>query len=175
MKKYYPIPNWENYGVSKNGDVARIKGGVRGATPNLVLKPFMHKTRGYLTVRLYDRERQKTFDVHRLVAMTFLGDIPNGMQVCHNNGVKTDCRLSNLRIDTIVANSHDKILHNKTNRGEKNGKNKYSENQIKDLKLRILHGETDKSIAKEFGMPQSHVKNIRNGYKWKWLEVSCKQ
>lgn len=97
------------------------------------------------------------------------------MNVCHNNGIKTDCRLSNLRIDTVVSNANDKILHGKTNRGEKNGKNKYSEDQIKDLKLRILNGETDKSIAKNFGMPLSHVRNIRNGYKWKWLEISCKK
>jgi hypothetical protein len=175
MKKYYPIPNWESYGVSKDGFVARIKGGVRGASVGLVLSPYMHKTRGYLMVRLYDRDRRKTFDVHRLVAMTFLGDIPSGMHVCHNNGIKTDCRLSNLRIDTVVSNSNDKILHGRTNKGEKNGKNKYSEDQIKDLKLRILNGETNKSIANNFGMPLSYVRNIRNGYKWKWLEISCKK
>jgi hypothetical protein len=175
MKKYYPIPEWENYGVSKTGEVARIKGGVRGATVGLVLSQHQHKTRGYLTVRLYDKGRQKTFDVHRLVAMTFLGSIPDGMQVCHNNGIKTDCRLSNLRIDTVVSNAKDKILHDKTNRGEKNGNSKYSVDQIKDLKLKILNGETDKAIAKYFEMPLSHVRNIRNGYKWKWLEATCKK
>lgn len=175
MKKYYPIPGWENYGVSKDGSVARIKGGVKGASPGLVLSQHEHKTRGYLTVRLYDKARQKTFDVHRLVAMTFLGDVPKGMHVCHNNGIKTDCRLSNLRIDTVVSNEKDKVLHQKTNRGERSGNNKYSENQIKDLKLRILKGETDQSLADDFGMSKSHVKNIRNGYKWKWLEVSCQE
>lgn len=97
------------------------------------------------------------------------------MHVCHNNGIKTDCRLSNLRIDTVVSNAKDKILHDKTNRGEKNGNSKYSVDQIKDLKLKILNGETDKAIAKYFGMPLSYVRNIRNGYKWKWLEVACKK
>lgn len=171
MKKYYPIPGWENYGISKAGVVARIKGGVRGASPGLVLSQHKHKTRGYLTVRLYDKSRQKTFDVHRLMAMTFFGEVPKGMHVCHNNGIKTDCRLLNLRIDTAASNAHDKILHGQTNRGERNGKNKYSEDQIKDLKRRILNGETDESIAEYFGMSSSHVKNIRNGYKWKWLEI----
>jgi hypothetical protein len=171
MQNFYPIPGWENYGISKNGDVSRIKAGVRGATAGLVLSQSIHKKRGYLTVRLYDKDRQKTFDVHRLMAITFLGGVPKGMNVCHNNGIKTDCRLENLRIDTQSANCADKLMHGTDNRGQKNGKNKYTNEFILLLKQKLADGQKSIDISREFGVPYSHVRNIKNGYKWKWLEV----
>jgi len=173
MKKYYPIPDWENYGASKNGEIARIKGGVRGATAGLVLKQHIHRSRGYLTVRLYDKNRQKTFDVHRLIATTFLGKVPAGMHVCHNNGIKTDCRLLNLRIDTVSSNNMDKLSHGKDGRGEKNGQNKYKKELILKIKQKLAEGQKSADIASEYGMSQTYIRNIKNGYKWKWLEVSC--
>lgn len=174
MKKYYPIPNWEKYGVSKDGEVARITGG-RGATAGLVLSQHKHKTRGYLTVRLYDKNRQRTFDVHRLVAMTFLGEVSDGMHVCHNNGIKTDCRLSNLRIDTISSNNMDKSNHGTDNRGERSGHNKYSKELILEIKKKLVNGAKPAEVAREYGMSHTYIRNIKNGYKWKWLEVQCKK
>jgi hypothetical protein len=40
-----------------------------------------------------------------------VGPRPDGMQVCHNNGLRTDNRLSNLRYDTASGNMRDRILH----------------------------------------------------------------
>lgn len=170
IKKYYPIPNWENYGVSKEGEIARIKGG-QGCTAGHILSQHKHKTRGYLTVRLYDKTRQRTFDVHRLVAITFLGEVPVGMHVCHNNGIKTDCRLENLRIDTIKSNFRDRIIHGQDIRGEKHGGNKYKTELILKIKRKIAQGIRSADIAREFGMSHTYIRHIKNGYKWKWLEV----
>ena len=171
MKHFYPIPNWENYGISKDGVVARIRGGVRGATVGHELKSHEHKTRGYLTVRLYDKNRQKTFDVHRLMAMTFLGGIPSEMQVCHNNGIKTDCQLSNLRIDTPSNNQMDRAKHGSSNRGEQNWNNKHSVDTIKKIKTMLLEKIAYVEISKVTGVNANQIKNIKNGYKWSWLTI----
>jgi hypothetical protein len=171
MKKYYPIPSWENYGVSIDGDIARIKGGVRGAVVGKVLKTFEHKTRGYLTVRLFDKDRQKSFDVHRIVAMTFLGEIPKNMQVCHNNGIKTDCRLLNLRIDTLSSNQLDRAMHGTSNRGEKNGRNKHSVETILKVKKMLSENIATIKIFEITGVGVSQIRNIKNGYKWSWLTI----
>ena len=58
--------------------------------------------------------------VHRLVALTFMGPCPDGLEVCHNNGVRVDCNVENLRYDTRSANSRDRIIHGTVNvlRGE---------------------------------------------------------
>ncbi len=49
--------------------------------------------------------------VHRLVLEAFIGQCPDGMECCHNNGVRNDNRLSNLRWDTTSANMFDKQRH----------------------------------------------------------------
>ena len=49
--------------------------------------------------------------IHRLVLEAFVGPCPEGMETCHNNGVRTDNRLENLRWDTSSANNDDIVKH----------------------------------------------------------------
>lgn len=122
-------------------------------------------------VRLYDRGRQNTFDVHRLMALTFLGGVPDGMHVCHNNGVKTDCRLSNLRVDTVSSNCMDKSAHGTDNRGERHYNSKYKVELILEIKKKLAAGARPSAVAREYGMSPAYVGSIKNGYKWNWLEA----
>lgn len=70
-----------------------------------VLSPGRSHNGGYLTVILKGRGTKKNFTVHRLVALAFLGE-PNVLQtdVCHNNAIKWDNRVSNLRWGTRSEN-----------------------------------------------------------------------
>ena len=63
--------------------------------------------KGYLKVQIGGRSRY----VHRLVMEVFVGPCPAGMEVCHNNGDKTDNRLTNLRYDTSSNNNRDQAVH----------------------------------------------------------------
>lgn len=74
-----------------------------------LLKPVFHK-QGYLCVVLFGRTK-KGMLIHRIVLEAFVGPAPAGMEGCHNNGIKTDNRLSNLRWDTQSANQADRIRH----------------------------------------------------------------
>ena len=69
-----------------------------------------NQANGYLCVRLSG----KTKNIHQLVAMTFLGHVPNGVGgnvIDHINSVKTDNRVVNLRIVSHRFNStKDKLL-----------------------------------------------------------------
>jgi hypothetical protein len=170
MKKHTPIPGWENYGISEDAEIIRLVAR-KGAQKGLVLKQHIHKTRGYLTVRLYDRDRQKTFDVHRLVAMTFLGGVSDGMHVCHTDGVKTNCHLSNLRVDTISANERDKVNHGTSNRGERFGRSKYTEEQVRKAKILLASGMKAKDVANETKIALGSVKAISSKDNWAWLEI----
>ena len=49
--------------------------------------------------------------VHRLVARAFLGPCPEDMEVCHNNGIRSDNRVENLRYGTRSDNVRDSIRH----------------------------------------------------------------
>ena len=45
--------------------------------------------------------------VHQLIALTFIGPRPEGMDVCHNDGDPTNNRADNLRYDTRTNNILD--------------------------------------------------------------------
>ena len=52
--------------------------------------------------------------VHRLVALAFYGEPPEGKpQVCHNNGDSLDNRVENLRWGSNQDNQDDKVKHKK--------------------------------------------------------------
>ena len=68
---------------------------------------------GYRVVKLSLLDVQKTFRVHSLVAAAFLGERPLGMEVCHNDGLKENNSVSNLRYDTHLENMRDNVRHSK--------------------------------------------------------------
>ena len=168
-ENFYPIKDFEDYyAISKNGEIMRLKKS-RGAKQGKILKNQIHKKRGYLIIRLNKKEQSRTFDIHVLMANTFLGRVDNKLQVCHNNGIKTDCRLENLRLDTKSANEKDKILHGVSCRGERSGNNKYSEETILKIRKMFNDGERFINLSKKFNIPYSYVRKIINKEKWAWL------
>lgn len=63
---------------------------------------------GYIKVYAVDRIRP----AHQIILETFIGLCPKGMETCHNNGIKMDNRLKNLRWDTRKSNGIDRRNHN---------------------------------------------------------------
>lgn len=59
---------------------------------------------GYKTISLWKNGAGVAVYVHRLVASTFISDIPKGMDINHINGIKEDNNLSNLEIVTRSEN-----------------------------------------------------------------------
>lgn len=85
------IDGFDNYEVSNKGNVRSIK-------RNKSLKPYKDSS-GYYEVKLYSEENgYKQLSVHRLVYKTFVGEIPEGMQVNHINEIKTDNSVENLNL-----------------------------------------------------------------------------
>lgn len=92
--------NWRGYGVRELSQ-----------TPN---------TDGYPSVRVYDREgRRKRITVHRLVALAWVGPQPEGRQIRHLDGDKTNNHATNLRWGTAKDNAADREQHGRTSRGQR--------------------------------------------------------
>jgi hypothetical protein len=92
------IPNYEAlYQVSNLGNVKSLNYGRTGNEK--ILKPRNNKS-GYYTIVLYKEGNKKTTSIHVLVAMAFLGHVPNGhnVEVDHKNDIKNDNRLENLQL-----------------------------------------------------------------------------
>ncbi len=114
MHKYKKkeIPEFFNYYADTEGNIWSDK--PRGRQAQLGKKfGFLRKLipkkagRGYRIVCLSKEGCYYYKYIHRLVLETFIGICPKGMECCHNNGIKTDNRLENLRWDTPANNVRD--------------------------------------------------------------------
>ena len=144
-----------------NGGTRPVPGRIRALTPN---------SRGYLGVILCDGEAgKKRFEVHTLVAKAFIGPRPKGMEVCHNDGNPSNNTRKNLRYDTHSKNSMDRVNHGTTNRGERHGMNKLTEEEVHSIRALLDRGMSQTSISRRFGITQSAVSNINTSKTWGWL------
>lgn len=109
-----------------------------------------------------DAEYQK---VHRIVAFAFLPIDPERNHVAHGDGNPKNNALSNLRWCNRKENEADKVLHGKTNRGERCGSAKLNNKQIRQIKLDLLH-KKQSEIARQFSVDQSTISNINRKRNW---------
>lgn len=114
-ERWRPIPGFDGYEVS---DLGRVRSYQRDPAGRLLRShPLPHT--GHITVKLYRDNVAVSSRVHMLVMRAFVGPAPEGLEVCHNNGVPSDNRLSNLRYDTASANRLDAVLHGTHNMARK--------------------------------------------------------
>lgn len=119
-----PVVGYEGlYEVSDLGNVRSVDRTVwhsRGFEMTLKGKPLAQNPRGgYLRACLTKDGKHKTISVHKLVLEAFVGKRPDGQDICHNNGNRTDNRLTNLRYDTKSGNAKDMVKHGTHNFGRR--------------------------------------------------------
>jgi len=98
------VKGYEDYQVSNLGRVKSLK-----SNKETIIK-LRNNCRGYLRVALSKNNKPKEHRVHQLVAMMFLGHIPNGMKnvVNHKDFIKTNNCVDNLEIVTQRKNADHK-------------------------------------------------------------------
>jgi len=105
MEIWKAIPGYEgSYQVSNWGNVKSLK-----FAKERILKPGVY-TDGYLKVSLSKDGKQRTYKVHQLVAMVFLGHIRNGHEtvVNHIDNNQLNNHLNNLE---LVSNRYNSSCH----------------------------------------------------------------
>lgn len=153
------IPNYEgHYKVSNHGQVKSVKNG------NEIIRAL--KKRGdYLAVDLHIFGKAKTFTVHRLIMLAFVGE--SDLHVNHINGIKTDNRLENLEYCTRSENVRHayKLGLSIGKRGEQSHFAKLSEEDARQIKYGYK-GWLQRKISKLYGVNRKVVSDIRLGKKW---------
>lgn len=106
--------------------------------------------------------------VHHLVLEAFIGRCPEGMYACHNNDIKTDNCLSNLRWDTPEANWGDRFRNGRVGNlsGERHPLAKLTANDVREIRYRASKGEWASALAREFGVSYGTVRSIITGRTW---------
>lgn len=87
--------------------------------------------------------------------------------ICHN---RKCINPRHLRWDSHRANMRDRIVDGTSPRGGRNYSNKLTEDQVREIRRRLGNREKASTLAKEYGLNQATVSNIKTGKTWGWLK-----
>jgi len=165
MENWRDIKGYENiYQVSDRGNVRRLKGIMAKNTHNL--KP-RNGGDGYNKVVLCVNGVEKSYSIHRLVAITFLKNLENKPQVNHLDGVKANNNVTNLEWCTQSEN----IIHSLDIGTKKSGESHYRAKLTYDdvETIRVMHTHqlcTRYKMAEIFGVSYPAISDIINKKTW---------
>lgn len=168
------IPGTE--GIYAASNLGRIKReghhlGVIGRTwPGKLIEGSTNQD-GYLVMRPYRRPDRRTVAIHRLVALTFLGPCPEGLEVNHIDGNRTNNAVSNLEYVT----HHENVLHawehgDICRKGENNNRAKLTEDDVRAIRAAYEAGASTRVLAKQYGLNQSAIWRAVSRKSWKHVE-----
>lgn len=131
--------------------------------PSQIIAPNRYH-KGYASVVLYDiNHESKRYEVHRLIAETFIGPKPDGHHTHHINEDKTDNRVTNLRYEKA---GHHVAIHVS---GERCHSAQLTERQVIEIRVLLQSGHTLTSLAEQFKMSKGAISHIKQGRSWKHL------
>src|SRR5262245_34486148 len=168
---WLPIPGYETrYEVSSFGRIRSLSrvemrsNGKRLPIKERIMSAITNPVSKYQFVNLADDQKKRPRYVHDLVALSFIGPKSKDLDVRHLNRDKSDNRFGNLLYGTRSENILDSIH---LTRGEKHYNSKLTESQV--LYIRKSSGKSQRALAKELGVNQSTICDVRTFKKWAWL------
>ena len=172
-EQWRAVPGYEGfYEVSDHGRVRSLdrtvvtKAGWAQRCLGKVLSPAINKL-GYQHVNLSKENKQRSQNVHALVAEAFLGPRPEGYDVCHNDGNPKNNHVDNLRYDTRARNMADCVKHGTHARGDRHGQAKLDWPQVREIRTSYATGcVTQQELADYYGVSVGNVSLIVNYKAW---------
>ena len=125
---------------------------------------------GYLQVAATVNGRRYYASAHRLVWQHFFGDIPDGMQINHKNGIKDDNMPGNLEIVTPSENNKHAIRTGLVSmpKGHECSWSKLTPTEVNAIRKLYGMGKcSQEDIAFAFEVNQGTVRDIINHKNWK--------
>lgn len=96
--------------------------------------------------------------VHTLVLLAFVGPKQVGQEACHNNGIPTDNRASNLRWGTHSENGADRKQHGNYPVGERHPMARLTDEQASEI---AAANGTVAEVARRYGISRTHAWRLR--------------
>lgn len=144
------IPGYSKYSVTKDGKVFGVWGNP--------LRSYNSNGYRYVSIKK-DGGQRSGISIHRLVAMTWIGPIPKGYWINHEDGNRANNNVENLKIGTPSYNhKHAFEILGRT------PSNIATKERIELLKLLIGHGWSQNKIAIAFGCSQPNISMLVSKY-----------
>lgn len=170
-----PVPEYEDlYLISNKGRIKSLPritrhyhgtAELRGRELKLCLTAH-----GYHYVWVSKMAKRRRIFIHRMVALVFIGP-SGGLDVCHNDGCKTNNDPINLRYGTHKSNMADKARHGTLAKGETHGMHKLNEKEV--LMIRAMapfFGQRE--LARRLGLGRGMVQAVITGRSWSHLPLN---
>ena len=161
--------NWRRIAGSRSGYYVSDLGRVRG--PRGMMSPCSDSD-GYKQVRMGIGPTGKFFTktVHALVCNAFIGPCPDGLEIDHVDGDKTNNRLANLERVTHSENlRRGRLLGLIDSRGTKQKNAKLTEANVHEIRKMVAEGVPRKDAAREFGVSESTISLVFNRLTWRHI------
>ena len=173
-ERWVDIPGYEGmYQASDRGRVRsyprvieRSDGTVEHRVGKLLHARVNRKKGNYQQVGLCKDGKCKTFYVHSLVALAFIGIRPDNCVICHANGNPQDNRVENLRYDTQSENMRDNVrIYGKQSSGKLTAKDA--------AEIRRLHeeGMSYRQLANKYGVVKGTIGHVLNGRAYVYIDA----
>jgi hypothetical protein len=109
----------------------------------------------------------KVLRAHRLSWEWAYGPVPPGMQVCHRCDNPPCVRPEHLFLGTMADNMADASTKRRFA-----PRRRLTEQQVLDIRRRHATGETQKALAREYGVWHGQISRIIRGEEWRHLPLS---
>jgi hypothetical protein len=163
------IPGYESfYQVSNLGRVKSLPRFRKGRSGKPVavrerIKAQITDARGYKLVNLFKNAVHEQYQVHQLVAMSFIPNPLNKKETNHKDGCKTNNNLTNLEWVTRKENAQHAARMGLI---KGNRKGKFTPNDIQIIRGRLQQGDSQSQIARDYKVDQSTISDIHTGQSW---------
>lgn len=122
---------------------------------------------GYGWFRWATPEKATAIHASRAVWMLEVGEIPEGLCVCHHCDAPLCVNPRHLFLGTPADNARDKTEKGRTPRGESHYSSKLTEAEVLEIRRRARAGDNYRVIGERFGIKPGHVTLISKRALWK--------
>lgn len=109
----------------------------------------------------------KNNKAHRVAWTLMNGAIPDGLVVRHKCRGKC-VNPNHMELGTMKDNQIDRVRDGTTNRGERHGMSKLTEDQVRQIKK--IQNRSIGDIAKDYNVSRRTIGMIKDGIRWQWIE-----
>lgn len=165
MLQISEIPNHPGYFADSDGNLYSqwVNRGIHGLVRSSLLqrmKTSRSSRGGHMTIRF--GRKGDTELVHRLIYRLFVGEIPEGLYICHKDGNPANNAVENLYAGTQKENMLDTVRHGTCALA------KLTENQVKEI-LSLQGKMMIKDIAYKYRVNRHAITDIYRGRTWTYL------